>query len=120
MQPGKYDLALYRGDTYQWRFRLWRDEQQAEPVDLAGCTVRAEIRDKSAGRFIIELPLVVLLPNVVDMRVEPAMYKTCPARGVWDLQIVFPDATVHTPIYGTVQVTGDVTDSLPMPTPARR
>lgn len=119
MQPGKFDLTLYRGDTYQWRFRLWQDDESTVPVDLAGCTVRAQIRDKSAGRFIVDLPLTVETPNVIYMRLDPEMYKKCPSRGVWDMQIVFPDATVYTPIYGVVAVTGDVTDSLPMPTSRR-
>jgi hypothetical protein len=114
MQPGKFDLTLYRGDSYEWQFVLWQDEDKTVPVDLTGATVAAEIRDKTAGRTVIDLQPRVDVSNVVTIRVTPDMYKRCPARGVWDLQILFPDGHVHTPIYGTVTVTGDVTQSLPM------
>lgn len=114
MTPGKFDLDLYRGDSYAWRFILWQDAAQTIPTDLAGATVAAEIRDKSAGNKIVELTVVATMPNIVDVSMTPTMYADCPAKGVWDLQVTFPDGQVHTPIAGQVTVTADVTDSVPM------
>ena len=114
MTPGKYNLELYRGDSYAWRFILWADDAQTVPVDLAGATIKAEIRDKSAGAKIVELTTTATMPNIVDVAMTPTMYETCPAKGVWDLQVTFPDGQVHTPVGGSVTVTTDVTDSVPI------
>jgi hypothetical protein len=113
--PGTYDLALYRGDSYGWRVRLWEDAAATIPADLTGVTVEAEIRDRSAGTFVVALDTVVTLPNIVDLAITPDMYATCPAKGVWDLQLTYADGTVRTVLKGAVAVTGDVTDSLVMP-----
>jgi hypothetical protein len=119
MTPGKYNLDLYRGDSYAARFVLWQDDASTIPVDLTGATVAAEIRDKSAGLKIVELDVTVTVPNIVDVYMTPDMYTDCPAKGVWDLQVTFADGQVHTPIAGAVTITPDVTDSLPMPVRSR-
>ena len=119
MTPGKFNLDLYRGDSYAWRFILWADDAQTVPVDLTGATVAAEIRDKSAGTHIVDLDVVVTQPNIVDVAMTPTMYDTCPSKGVWDLQVAFADGQVHTPVAGAVTVTPDVTDSVVMPVRAR-
>jgi hypothetical protein len=119
MNPGHFNLELYRGDSYAWRFILWQDDARTDPLDLTGATVAAEIREKSAGTHIVDLDVTVTLPNVVDVAMTPTMYATCPSKGVWDLQISFADGTVHTPVAGTVTVVGDVTDSVAMPVRTR-
>jgi hypothetical protein len=119
MTPGKFDLSLYRGDSYAWRFILWQDEAQTVPVDLTGATVEAEIREKSAGTSVVALTCTPSLPNTVDVAMTPDLYATCPSKGVWDLQVTFPDGSVQTPVAGTVTVSGDVTDSVAMPVAAR-
>jgi hypothetical protein len=120
MTPGRYDLELYRGDSHGWRFTLWANFEQTMPVDLTGASVAVEIRDKSAGTHIVDLDVTIVLPNSVDVKMTPDMYVTCPTKGVWDFQITFPGGEVHTPLYGDVKVTPDVTDSLVMPAAARR
>jgi hypothetical protein len=120
MTPGKYDLCLYRGDSKGWQFRLWADPYASVAVDLTGATVAAEIREKSAGTHIVALDTNVTLPNMIDVTITPDMYTDCPAKGVWDLQITFAGGVVNTPVYGTVTVTADVTDSAIMPTVGAR
>jgi hypothetical protein len=115
MTPGTFPLDLYRGDSYAWRFVLWQDEAKTLPVDLTGATAEAEIRNASAGTTIVTLECTVVVPNSVDVVMTPAMYATCPKTGVWDLQITFPDGSVHTPIAGPVNLTPDVTDSVAIP-----
>ena len=113
MLPGKYDLGLYRGDSYAWRIQLWDDADLSDPTDLTGATVAAEIRDKPAGPIIVELDCAVTLPNIVDMTMTPAMWVDCPAKGVWDLQLTFTGGEVRTVLRGAVTVTADVTESTP-------
>ena len=117
-QPGKYDLSLYRGDSFEWRFQLWEDEARTDPVDLTGATVAAEFRDKSGGLTIVAFRCVVTLPNIIDVFMDAAMWAGAPATGVWDLQITFLDGEVRTVVAGKVAVTADVTDSVSGP--ARR
>lgn len=114
MTPGKFDLDLYRGDSYDWRFTLWSDTAQTVPADLTGATVKCEIREASAGVIVVPLGAVIVQPNFIDVSVVPADYATIPSKGVWDLQITGVDTKVHTVVAGAVNVTGDVTDSLIM------
>lgn len=111
MNPGRYDLNLYRGDSYAWRFTLWKDAAKTDEVDLAGSIVSAQIRDKPAGSKIVQLTCDVTTPNIVDMQMTPSMYDLCPPKGVWDLEITFADEQVQTPLAGQVIVTADVTNS---------
>jgi len=111
MLPGKQDLELYRGDSYDYRFILWADLEQTEPVDLAGATAKAEIRDKSGGTVIMSFDCSIVQPNTVDVSIKPTMYVVTPKKAVWDLQVTFPNGAVRTQLYGTVKFTGDVTDS---------
>lgn len=111
MAPAKYDLNLYRGDSYGWRFILWQDVNKTVPVVLAGATVGSEIRDKSAGTKIIPMDCTVTAPNIIDVALNAASCKACPNKGVWDLQITYPDGQVNSPVAGVVVVAGDVFDS---------
>jgi hypothetical protein len=111
MLPGKYDLGLYRGDSYAWRFQLWDDADQTEETDLTGVTAAAEIRDKSAGLQIVALDCAITLPNIIDVEMTPAMWADCPTKGIWDLQLTYTGGDVHTVVRGAVAVTPDVTDS---------
>lgn len=120
MRPGNIDFDLYRGDSYEVRVRLWSDDAGTVAVDLTGATVAAQIRNKTAGTTIVDLGVLVTLPNIVNISMTPDMYATCPAKGVWDMQVTFSDGQVNTPVAGKVAVTGDVTDSLVMPTVGRQ
>ena len=111
MAPAKYDLNMYRGDSYGWRFKLWQDKNRTVPTDLTGCTVNSEIRDKPSGAKIVVLNCTVTLPNIIDVVMTPDMYAICPTKGGWDLQITYPTGEVKTPIGGGVNVSPDYTDS---------
>jgi len=111
--PGKYDLALYRGDTYRWTFRLWADAGKTQPVDLTGATVSSEIRDRTGGTMIAVIGCTLGGPGEILAELDPAAFATIPATGVWDLQVTFPDGTVRSMLAGKVTTTGDVTDSTP-------
>jgi len=120
MTPGKFDFNMYRGDTYSWRFILWIDEEKTDPVILTGAVVEAEIRDKPGGMAIIELPCTIVPPNIIDVTMTPQNYVGCPAKGVWDMQIIYPNGIVNTPIGGSISITPDVTGSTGMVLDASR
>lgn len=115
MKPGTFNLDLYRGDSYAWRFTLFEDAFSTVPVDLATATVKAEIRNASAGTTIVPLTAVITQPNIVDVSLTAIQSAALPAKGVWDLQLTFADLSVRTVVAGSVAVTGDVTDSVAAP-----
>jgi hypothetical protein len=116
MTPGTYDLALYRGDTYSWRFVLWQDDQRSDPVDLTGAQAAAEIRDKPSGAKIVPLDVAITAPNLIDVSLPASRWAgTFPLAGQWDLEVTFADTSVSTVVRGTVAVTADITHSTPVP-----
>ena len=54
MTPGKFDLKLYRGDSYMWRVTLYSDTAGTVPIDLTGATVAAQFRDKPGGVVVVD------------------------------------------------------------------
>ena len=110
MTPGKYALAIYRGDSYHWQFKLWADAAKTQPVDLTGVTPKAEIRDKSGGAILGTLTCVVTMPNIIDASLSAVVSGTLKC-GVWDLQLTYTGGAVSTVLAGAVTVTADVTDS---------
>lgn len=112
MTPGRYDLNLYRGDTYSWRFQLWDDPARTEETDLTGVTAEAEIRDRPGGTIIAHLNCVIILPNIIDVSITTVVWSFIPDEGgVWDLELAYSDGRVRTPVAGRATVTKDVTNS---------
>ena len=110
-RPGIFDLAVYRGDTYRWLFRLWNDPDKTDPTDLTGVAVKAEIRDKPMGtKTIALLGTELILPNQIRVNLDSDTSKTLPNKGAWDLQLTYPGGDVVTIIAGGVAVTPDVTE----------
>lgn len=113
MRPGTYDLKLYHGDTYRYRFTCYSSTGNA---DLTGVTAKAEIRAASGGAVLATPRCTVTQPNIIDMVIDTPMWATL-RGGVWDLQLTYASTTppsVVTIIAGTVTVTPDVTDSATM------
>jgi hypothetical protein len=90
MKPGKYDLAIYRGDTYAWQFAMWQDAASTVPLNLTGVIPAAEIRNASAGRVYVTFTPTITQPNIVLLKLSAVDSAKCPATGVWDLQLTFP------------------------------
>ena len=109
MIPGKYDLTIYRGDSYHYRFLLWEDDANTLPTDLTGAIARAEMRTSVNGPVFGEMDLVVTLPNTIDGVLSAAMTAAIAYKhGVWDLQITRAE-TVRTVLAGKVKLIADVT-----------
>lgn len=116
MKPGNMPMDIYRGDTSAWQFKLYEDEEKTIPSDLTGVAAKAQIRDRSGGAKITELTCEITLPNTILMTLSATASKAISiTRGVWDLQLTYPDGRVVTIVAGGVTVTPDVTDSGTVP-----
>lgn len=113
MTPGKFPLNLYRGDTYRYQFRLWKDTAQTVPADLTGAAAKAEIRDRPGGTLIAVFVCNVVVPNIVDIVLDAADCAKLPSSAMWDLQLTYANGDVATMVAGPVNVTPDVTSSAP-------
>jgi hypothetical protein len=113
MTPGALPLALYRGDSYHWRFVLWGDAAKTIPINLTDATPKAEIRSGPGGTLITQMTLSIQLPNIVIATLSAASCALLPATGgAWDLQLTYTTTgDVQTVLAGAVVVTMDVTDS---------
>lgn len=110
--PASYPLDLYRGDTFRVKFKLWKNKEKTDPVDLAGVLVKAQIRSQPTSSSVLqELTCAITAPNIIEVSMTPEETAKLPSAGVWDLQLTYPDADVQTVLAGTVTVTLDVTRS---------
>jgi len=105
-RPGTYPLRLYRGDSYAWQIRAWRDAEHTDPVDLAGVTPRAEIRGAAGS---ITLGVTLAEPNVIDLVLEAGWWSAIGSPARWDLELTYADGRVYTLLAGSVTIDGDVT-----------
>jgi hypothetical protein len=113
MTPGRYDLDLYHGDFYTWRYRLWQDAAKTIPIDLSAATVAAQVRDAPAGEILMQLDCVITVPNLIDVRLFHTLWANeFIMRAFWDLEVTFPGDNVQTFVAGDVKVTTDVTNSV--------
>ena len=113
MQPGIFQLDIYRGDTCHWRFLFW--DAGNNPIDLSNVAAKSQIRNQPGGAAIIDLTCNVTYPNIVDVTLTAAesaeFYTNGITKGAWDLQLTFISGDILTPVGGPVVVTPDVTDS---------
>ena len=104
--PGSYSLAIYRGDSYTWTFRVWADEAHTEAVDLTGVQARAEVC-VGTGQHVLEA--VITLPNVITVTLDAGVSAGLTGSGRWDLQLRYSEDVVYTLVAGGVSVASDVT-----------
>lgn len=107
--PGRYDLILYRGDTYAWQFKFWKDANRTVPVNLTGWLVAAQIRSSPGAQPIAQLTCTITAPNIVNVSLPAAVSQMMPS-GFWDLEVrTTSSTTVATLLRGAVTVTDDIT-----------
>ena len=116
--PGAYPLALYRGDSYTWQFKLWRDTAKTQPVDLTGATAKAEVRTAPGATPILAMVATITAPNIIDMHLPADAWTAWPyptsGKASWDLQVTYVNGEVVTYLAGAVTLTPDITDSQPV------
>jgi hypothetical protein len=111
MRPELFPLALYRGDTYGWTFRVWQDTPGGIPADLTGVVAAAQVRDRPGGSRVMALDCQVAAPNLVNVNLPAGAWEGVQLgpRAAWDLELTYPSGTVVTIVAGPVAVTQDVT-----------
>jgi hypothetical protein len=106
MLPAIVDLKITQGDTLAQTFRLL---ENGAPVDLAGSTLEAELRNP---RTETEIPLTVTVgPGAGEFTLS---YTTPPTYGhyKYDVEETDPASVVRTWIKGRFEVVRDVTNAI--------
>ena len=106
-RPGTLPLRLYRGDSYSWQVRLWRNAAHTDPLPLDDITAAASIGGTDGG--VIVLGCTVTLPNLIDLELAADAWDGVVNPSRWDLQLNFIDGRVYTLLTGRVTVQQDVT-----------
>jgi hypothetical protein len=118
MQPGIYNLALYKGDTKRLTVTLKSgpDLDNLTPINLTGATAAAQIRATVAGGSIMaEFDCTLSgtpTDGVVNLHLPPVDAEALiPGSAVWDLEVTRAGGDVETYLKGTVTITDDVTET---------
>ena len=120
MLPATYPLALYRGDSYAWQFKLWADDAKTDPVDLTGVVAKAEMRVSPGTDPAMVMICIVTQPNIIDVELPAAeldkFILTEAGAAIWDLQLTYDSGDIKTVVRGVVSITADVTESVKVAT----
>lgn len=85
------------------------------PVDLAGATAQMQIRDNPGGAVLLELSttaggLTITGAGTIERTLSAAVTAAITWRdAVYDLEVTYPDGTVHRYFEGAVSVSPEVT-----------
>jgi len=108
MAPGKYNLTLYRGDTFAQTFRFLTG---GVPEDLAGTTFTAQVREYPNASVSADFTVTVddALSGEVTIAMADTVTATLPSRGgSWDLEGT-AGGEVRTRLAGSITLVEDVT-----------
>lgn len=117
MPAFKVPLRIDQGATFR-KVVTWKAGTPAAPVDLSGCTARAQIRATVTSPDVLHemttatdggITLGGLLGTVTLDIDEPTTAAFAWKTAVYDLEIVFADGTVRRLLQGPVSVSPEVT-----------
>ncbi|RPJ28264.1 MAG: hypothetical protein EHM33_05115 [Chloroflexi bacterium] len=103
--PAILPLSLYRGDDYSLVVRMWQDSLHLIPIDLTGASASGAIRQ---GETVMELDVVVELPNLINVKLAAADWTLAVGAANWDLQLQFAGGNIYTLLAGAVAIKGDI------------
>lgn len=118
MPAHKVKLEIDQGATFDKTFTwLTGTPKSAQPVDLTGCTARAQVREEiDSPDVLLELSTendrIVLGGTSGEIRIVIDASTTAAIdweSGVYDLEVIFPDGTVVRRMAGGVSVSKEVT-----------
>lgn len=115
MIPPTKDLWIYQGDTFELTFRLRQTAAvNSAYFDLTDSELKAQIRVSEYSstvnaEFTVTVADQVDFPGQATISLTPTQTRTVVDGGVWDLQVTFPDTTVHTYMRGAVHQIKEVT-----------
>lgn len=109
--PAKQNIAHYRGDTLALLLRLFEDDAQTAPSDLAAATVTAQVRATTEATVVLAEFAVAVDGNEVALRLSPEKSRTLPVTAVYDVQVDWAsdDVNVQTVLSGQLISSPDVT-----------
>ena len=108
MAPGKYNLTIYRGDTFAQTFRFL-DDGVAE--DFTGTTFLAQVREFPNAPTASNFTVTISDPpdGTITLTMADTVTTALPHRGgSWDLSGT-KDGVVQTRMYGSITLQEDVT-----------
>lgn len=116
MTPAQLDLTIYQGATFRKSF-TWQTGDPLTAVDLTGCTMRMQIRERrDATEVIVELTSENGGITITPLTGQFALYLSATAtaalavtKAVYDLEIVFANGDVVRFLQGKVTVSPEVT-----------
>lgn len=119
MIPAKYDITLYRGDTFRRTFRIRTINEDKTPgpyADLTGCTPLAQVRSAERAPTIVETIGSVILDQTdpatlgsITISLTATQTAELADSTRWDIQLTHPNGDVHTYLAGGVTAKGQVT-----------
>lgn len=106
----RYDLRIDQGTTFGLSIEC--QDQNANPVDLTGCTARAMIRysytDASpAAIFTASVDAANAAVNLSLSATQTAALTG--VRALWDCELSYPDSSVQRLVEGKVTISPEVT-----------
>ena len=117
--PANIDLTFYQGQTLgkKFKWRIGKSVDDSVPVDLTGCAARLQVRERVASETVLlslttENGGIVLggADGTITMHMSAADTAAIEwRRGVYDLEIEFPDGTVIRRLQGRATVSPEVT-----------
>lgn len=117
MQPANIELTIYKGSTFIKAIQ-WKTGSPAIPVNLEDCTLRMQMRKTVNDSVVLDtlttennkLRIVSAAEGKIEINISAATSSAYTFdRGVYDLEVVFPDTSVYRIIEGAVTTVPEVT-----------
>lgn len=117
MQPANIELTIYKGSTFVKAIQ-WKTGNPAVPVNLEDCTLRMQMRKTVNDTVVLDSLTTennkLRIVNAAEGKIEIVIAAATSSaytfdRGVYDLEVVFPDTSVYRIIEGAVTTVPEVT-----------
>lgn len=107
----KLNLTIYRGETFNYVIAL---TSGGVAIDLTGCTLSAQCRDKSTNNVVFTFTSSLEVPNslgkfVLTLAASTSLALTPTNNLYYDVKITFPSTEVVRWVTGNVTILDTVT-----------
>jgi len=124
MAAGTLDIVIEQGATFKRVLSLTDNTLPfPNPIDLTGCTARAQLRDKTSNTVsytltctvtddvggVIEVVMTAANTALIPSAVQDKVGRKIDRDYVWDLEVVFPDTTVLRLLQGKATLSPEAT-----------
>lgn len=117
MKPATLDLTVYKGSTFVQAVQ-WKTGATPTPVDLTGCSIRMQIRERVTTATTIDDLTTQNSRIVITDAVQGKFEIRIPANtssaytvnsGVYDVEVVMTDGSPYRILEGSVSFSPEVT-----------